>query len=107
MGWPRESDVFEEIAKSEQQIKVTTETRRYGKKITLVEGFDKHVDVKDIGKRLKEGLACGGTVKNGIIKLQRNHKKKTKTKEIKRAIARILTMKSQILNKSNGLLNNK
>ncbi len=74
-GLPSESDVFEEIAKSEQQIKVTTETRRYGKKITLVEGFDKHVDVKDIGKRLKEGLACGGTIKNGIIELQGDHKK--------------------------------
>ena len=74
-GIPSESDVFEEIAKSEQQIKVTTETRRYGKKITLVEGFDKHVDVKDIGKRLKESLACGGTIKNGIIELQGDHKK--------------------------------
>ena len=74
-GLPSESDVFEEIAKSEQQIKVTTETRRYGKKITLVEGFDKHVDVKDIGKRLKEGLACGGTIKKGIIELQGDHKK--------------------------------
>jgi len=35
------------------------------------------------------------------------NKTNAKTKEIKRAIARILTMKSQILNKSNGLLNNK
>ena len=74
-GLPSESDVFEEIAKSEQQIKVTTETRRYGKKITLVQGFDKHVDVKEIGKRLKEGLACGGTIKNGIIELQGDHKR--------------------------------
>ena len=74
-GLPSESDVFEEIAKSEQQIKVMTEARRYGKKITLVEGFDKHVDVKEIGKRLKEGLACGVTVKNGIIELQGDHKK--------------------------------
>src|SRR3989344_759290 len=74
-GLPTEADVFEEIAKSEQQIKVTIETRRYGKKITLVEGFDKHVDVKDIGKRLKEGLACGGTIKKGIIELQGDHKK--------------------------------
>jgi len=82
-GLPSESDVFEEIAKSEQQIKVTTETRRYGKKITLVEGFDKHVDVKDIGKRLKEGLACGGTVKNGIIELQGDHKKSVRPMLVK------------------------
>ena len=77
-GLPNETDVFEEIAKSEQQIKVTTETRRYGKKITLVQGFDKHVDIKEIGRKLKEGLACGGTVKNGIIELQGDHKRNVK-----------------------------
>lgn len=77
-GIPSESDVFEEIAKSEQQIKVRTETRRYGKKITLVEGFDKHVDLKEVGKKLKEKLACGGTAKNGVIELQGDHKKKVK-----------------------------
>ena len=75
---PTNTDVFEEIARSEQQIKVHTETRRYGKKITLVEGFDKHVDIKEIGKRLKEGLACGGTVKNNTIELQGDHQKKVK-----------------------------
>jgi translation initiation factor 1 len=77
-GLPSETDVFEEIAKSEQQIKVTTQTRRYGKKITLVEGFDKHVDVKSVAKTLKEGLACGGTAKDGIIELQGDHKKKVR-----------------------------
>jgi translation initiation factor 1 len=77
-GLPTESDVFEEIAKSEQQIKVTLESRRYGKKITLVGGFDKHVDVKSTAKSLKEKLACGGTVKDGVIELQGDHKKKVK-----------------------------
>ena len=77
-GLPTEADVFEEIAKSEQQIKVSTQTRRYGKKITLVEGFDKSVDIKDIAKALKEGLACGGTAKNGVIELQGDHQKKVK-----------------------------
>jgi len=77
-GLPTESDVFEEIAKTEQQIKVSLESRRYGKKITLVEGFDKHVDVKSVAKSLKEKLACGGTVKDGVIELQGDHKKKVK-----------------------------
>lgn len=77
-GLPTEADVFEEIAKSEQQIKVYTLTRRYGKKMTLVEGFDKSVDLKSIGKRLKEELACGGTIKGGVIELQGDHKKKVR-----------------------------
>jgi len=75
---PSSTDVFEEIAKSEQQIKVSIQTRRYGKKITLVEGFDKHVDLKDVAKRLKEGLACGGTAKDGVIELQGDHRKKVR-----------------------------
>ncbi len=77
-GLPTETDVFEEIAKTEQQIKVSIQERRYGKKMTLVEGFDKHVDVKAIGKTLKEELACGGTTKGNTIELQGNHRKKVK-----------------------------
>lgn len=77
-GLPTESDVFEEIAKSEQHIKVTTDKRRYGKIITLVIGLDKHVDVKGIAKALKEKLACGGTIKEGVIELQGNHLKQVR-----------------------------
>jgi len=86
-GLPSEADVFEEIAKSEQQIKVSVLTRRYGKKMTIVEGFDKHVDVKALGKQLKAGLACGGTVKDGTIELQGNHKKKVKPLLVKLGFA--------------------
>lgn len=75
---PSETDVFEEIAKTEQKITVTTQTRRYGKKITLVEGLDKQVDIKAIAKSLKEALACGGTAKDGVIELQGDHRKKVK-----------------------------
>jgi len=77
-GLPTESDVFKEIAKSEQKIKVSTVARRYGKIITLVKGFEKGVDLKSVAKRLKESLACGGTVKDGVIELQGNHKKQVK-----------------------------
>lgn len=77
-GLPTESDVFEEIAKSEQHIKVTTDKRRYGKIITLVSGFSKGMELKEIAKTLKEKLACGGTIKDGVIELQGNHKKQVK-----------------------------
>ena len=77
-GLPTESDVFEEIAKSEQHIKVTTDKRRYGKIITLVSGLSKNVDLRNVAKSLKEKLACGGTIKDGIIELQGNHHKHVK-----------------------------
>ena len=77
-GLPSESDVFKEIAKSEQNIRVTTDRRRYGKVITIVSGFDKSFDIKAAAKKLKEKLACGGTVKDGAIELQGDHKNRVK-----------------------------
>jgi len=77
-GLPTEAGVFEEIAKGEQKIKISTVARRYGKLTTLVSGFDKSFDIKGTAKSLKEELACGGTVKDGVIELQGNHKKQVK-----------------------------
>ena len=77
-GLPTDENVFEEIAKGEQHITVTIVTRRYGKKTTVVSGFDKSVDLKSTAKKLKAKLACGGTVKGNTIELQGNHKKQVK-----------------------------
>jgi len=77
-GLPDEAGVFEEIAKGEQKITVSTVARRYGKLTTLVSGFDSSFDIKGTAKTLKEKLACGGTVKDGVIELQGNHKKQVK-----------------------------
>ena len=83
LGLPTEADVFKEIAKGEQKITVSTVSRRYGKIITLVSGFDKNFDIKGTAKHLKEALACGGTVKDGVIELQGNHKSKVKPQLVK------------------------
>jgi translation initiation factor 1 len=74
-GLPVEAIAWEDLAKSEQKITVTTVARRYGKLTTLVSGFDKSIDLKSTARELKEALACGGTVKDGVIELQGNHKK--------------------------------
>lgn len=78
LGLPTDAGVFEEIAKGEQRITVSTTARRYGKIITLVSGFDRSVDIKGIAKSLKEKLACGGTIKEKVIELQGNHQKQVK-----------------------------
>lgn len=78
LGLPTEAGVFEEIAKSEQKIRVNTVSRRYGKITTLVSGFDKNFDIKGTAKHLKEALACGGTVKEGVVELQGDHRKQVK-----------------------------
>lgn len=74
-GLPVTAIAWEDLAKGQQKIKIATEKRRYGKVITLVSGFDKGIDLKATAKSLKEGLACGGTVKDGVIELQGDHKR--------------------------------
>lgn len=77
-GLPVEAITWEDLAKGEQKITVSTVSRRYGKITTLVSGFDKSIDLKQTAKSLKEALACGGTVKDGVIELQGNHKKQVR-----------------------------
>ena len=82
-GLPVEAITWEDLAKSEQRITVSTVSRRYGKITTLVSGFDKSIELKQTARELKESLACGGTVKDGVIELQGNHLKNVKRVLIK------------------------
>lgn len=75
-GLPKELCVCEEIAREQQKIKIYTEKRRYGKTVTIVEGIKSDIDINELAKTLKTKCASGGTVKNGNIELQGDHKKK-------------------------------
>jgi translation initiation factor 1 len=77
-GLPEQACVCEQMVKSLQRIKVTTDKKRYGKIVTVVTGFDKGIDIKKIAKTLKNELACGGTYKNDSIELQGDHTRKIK-----------------------------
>jgi len=77
-GLPKQACVCEQIVKSSQKIKITTDKKRYGKIVTVVTGFESEVDVKKITKALKNELACGGTYKDNIIELQGDHRNKIK-----------------------------
>ena len=78
-GLPKELCVCETIAKKEQQIRIRVEKRKFVKLITVIEGIDtKDIDVKDLAKKLKSKLACGGTAKEGKIEFQGNHAQKAK-----------------------------
>jgi translation initiation factor 1 len=70
---------FQKIPKNEHQLVFTFEKRR-GKPVTLVGRFylsDK--EKKDILKRLKKSLACGGAIKDEWIEIQGDKKESIKT----------------------------
>ena len=78
-GLVKELCVCETIAKETQKILVYIEKKKFNKNYTIVEGIDKkEIDLKELGKKLKSELACGGTIKDGKIELQGEHKQKTK-----------------------------
>jgi len=78
-GLPSELCMCEEIAREQQQIKIFTDTRRYGKIVTVVEGINaSDIDIEELARTLKTKCAAGGTYKDGRIELQGDHKKKVK-----------------------------
>lgn len=77
-GLPKDICACETIAKEEEKIKITSVKKRFGKKVTIIEGMSKDVDAKGILKQLKTKLACGGTIKGNEIELQGDHRRRIK-----------------------------
>jgi translation initiation factor 1 len=74
-GLPIDLCICKEIAKEQQIVKVYTLRKKFGKIVTFVEGInEKEVDLKALSKELKSKFACGGTVKEGCIRLQGDNK---------------------------------
>ncbi|MEM0200325.1 MAG: stress response translation initiation inhibitor YciH [Saccharolobus sp.] len=81
-------DICEELTKEEQFIKIKIEKRRYGKEVTIIEGLGgSDAELKKIASELKSKLAAGGTVKDGKIMIQGDHKEKIKEILIKMGYA--------------------
>ena len=81
---PKDLCVCQTLAREEQKITVSVVKRRFGKLATTISGLDeKTIDIKDLTKKLKSKLACGGTFKNGIVELQGSHVEKVKGELIK------------------------
>ena len=77
-GLPKELCICGTIAKEEAKIKVFTVKRRFGKIVTIIDGIEEKANPKELAKKLKTKLACGGTYKNGKIELRGDHSKKVK-----------------------------
>ena len=78
-GLPKEICVCEDIAREQQKISIAVDKRRYGKMMTIVEGINPHeLDINALISNLKSICACGGTIKEGKIELQGDHRTKVK-----------------------------
>tara|TARA_Y100000310_G_scaffold342215_1_gene444357 strand:- start:6411 stop:6746 length:336 start_codon:yes stop_codon:yes gene_type:complete len=77
-GLPKELGVWENISKEDQTIHIEVVRRRFGKLTTVISGFDKSINVKELAKKLKGKLACGGTYKDQTIELQGEHSDRVK-----------------------------
>ena len=78
-GLPKELCMCEEIAREQQSVRISIDSRRYGKTVTVIDGIDGNdIDIADLAKTLKSRCAAGGTCKDGRIELQGDHKKKVK-----------------------------
>ena len=68
-------DIIAELDREQAKVKVRMEMRRFGKPTTLIEGLGKsEKDLQELGTKMKKALATGGTVKDGMIILQGDHR---------------------------------
>ena len=78
-GLPRDICVCEDIAREQQKITIAIDKRRYGKMMTIVDGVNPNeLDIDTLISNLKSTCACGGTIKEGKIELQGDHREKVK-----------------------------
>ena len=78
-GLPGELCMCEEIAREQQSVRISIDSRRYGKTVTVIEGIDENdIDIDDLAKQLKTRCAAGGTAKDGRIELQGEQRKKVR-----------------------------
>ncbi|MCK5023151.1 MAG: stress response translation initiation inhibitor YciH [Candidatus Aenigmarchaeota archaeon] len=77
-GLPKDICACETIAREEEKIKIFSVRKRFGKKVTVIQGISKDVDTKGILKELKTKFACGGTIRGNAIELQGDHKRRIK-----------------------------
>lgn len=76
-GLPEELGIDEDFARSQETLHLRMERRRYGKPVTIVEGIDTDLtDLKAFASKLKRALGAGGTVEDGTVIIQGDHRER-------------------------------
>ncbi|HZY93662.1 MAG TPA: stress response translation initiation inhibitor YciH [Candidatus Bathyarchaeia archaeon] len=75
---------LKELDKSETHLVVRMELRKWGKPMTVIQGLPKTgKSIDEIAHKLKARLATGGTVKDGLVMLQGDHRNRIKDELVK------------------------
>lgn len=83
----RELGLDDALAVEGSRVRIRVDARRYGKAVTLLDGFDPGVDLDALAKELKRGIGVGGTVREGVIELQGDHRGKARERLAKMGYA--------------------
>ncbi|WP_435359443.1 translation initiation factor [Haloarchaeobius sp. DFWS5] len=63
-------DLIGDLDRADTKLSVRVEKRRYGKPMTIVEGFPHGTDLRDLASTLKRAVGAGGTVDGDTIEIQ-------------------------------------
>lgn len=79
-GLPEELGIDADLGRAQQRLVITHDTRRYGKPVTVVDGFELDAAaLKSTASALKRRLAVGGSITDGRIELQGRHDERLRT----------------------------
>jgi translation initiation factor 1 len=67
-------EILSALDRETARIRVRAEPRRYNKPATVISGFPTGVDLAEITRSLKNRLATGGSVVDGEVYLQGDHR---------------------------------
>ncbi|OGS50686.1 MAG: hypothetical protein A3K65_08845 [Euryarchaeota archaeon RBG_16_68_12] len=73
-GLPKEVCVCQDLQTEQTVLRISIDTRRYGKAVTRIEGFEEAGALREMASELKRAMATGGTAKKGWIELQGDHR---------------------------------
>ena len=77
-------NLLSELDRTETHLVVRTETRKWSKPVTVIQGLEKTgKSIQEIAHNLKSRLATGGTVKDGVIILQGDQRTRVKAELVK------------------------
>ena len=74
MGNEEFDEILSALDRESARIRVRVEPRRYNKPATVISGFPTGVDLAETTRQLKNRLATGGSVVDGEVYLQGDHR---------------------------------